>query len=337
MAPKVSIIIPVYNVARYLPECLQSVCNQPYKNLEIIVVNDGSPDNSGDIIDRFAAQDKRIIHLKKENGGLPSARKSGTAIATGDFIIHLDGDDFLAEDAVGMLVQHQQQTGADMVFGDFFEQRPEEISLVKVYLRDVDPDALSGADYLRQVVCGPANKMGYVWGRLYKKELLQGLKYQGTNLEEDIFMMFQIAIRCEKIAHLPQGICYYRRNSDSITCEAAEKFQNAHIDHCLAMCELLPTLGSLPVDILKERMVSYLRSIAYYFCICRVDKKAEQFQKLRTLYRKILDLYPDIFRQNICSSHLPFFSYVVLTLRWPFMASWAYAVSASRRKQTHLR
>ena len=336
MAPKVSIIIPVYNVARYLPECLQSVCDQPYKNLEIIVVNDGSPDNSGDIIDRFAARDKRIVHLKKENGGLPSARKSGTAIATGDFIIHLDGDDFLAEDAVGMLVQRQQQTEADMIFGDFFEQKIKETSLVNTCLQDVDPNALSGADYLRQVVCGPANKMGYVWGRLYKKELLQNIKYQRTNLEEDVFMMFQIATRCGKIAHLPQGICYYRRNSDSITCEAAEKFQNAHIDHCLAMCGLLPTLDSLPQNIIQERMVSYLRSIGYYFCICRIDERSEQFQKLRTLYHKILKLYPAIFRQNILSSHLPFFIYVALTLRLPFMASWAYAVSATRRTQTYL-
>lgn len=113
----VSIIIPVYNLEAYLEECLNSVLKQTYRDIEVIVVNDGSSDTSQDIIDSFSLKDNRVKSLYKENGGLTSARNYGLAHATGEWILHLDGDDWLNETAVERFIDAASQTNADLVIG----------------------------------------------------------------------------------------------------------------------------------------------------------------------------------------------------------------------------
>ena len=116
---KVSIIIPVYNVADYVSNCIDSVIKQSYSNLEIIIVNDGSTDNSADICRRKANLDSRILYLEKENGGLSTARNYGLKFATGDFIYFLDSDDYLVINAIESLVSEQEKENADIVSSAF--------------------------------------------------------------------------------------------------------------------------------------------------------------------------------------------------------------------------
>ena len=125
---KISIIIPVYKVEQYLPECLDSVINQTYKNLEIICVDDGSPDNSGKILDEYASKDNRIKVIHKENGGVSSARNAGLDIATGDWISFVDADDYIASDFYDKLIGSSKDGEADVVqcgyttFGEDFNR-----------------------------------------------------------------------------------------------------------------------------------------------------------------------------------------------------------------------
>ena len=120
MPPKVSVVIPVYNVGKQLEKCLDSVVAQTFPDIEIIVVNDGSTDNSPEIIARYADKDSRIVVIDKSNEGLAYARKSGIEAAQGEYIQHLDGDDFLEPDAIELLYNKAIEDAADMVVFPFW-------------------------------------------------------------------------------------------------------------------------------------------------------------------------------------------------------------------------
>ena len=111
---KLSLIIPVYNIASYLPRCLDSIINQKYKNLEIIVVNDGSTDTSREVIDDYCNKDSRITAIHKENGGVSTARLAGVSAATGDYIGFVDGDDYIEPDMFDRLIKNAVEHNADI-------------------------------------------------------------------------------------------------------------------------------------------------------------------------------------------------------------------------------
>src|SRR5690606_12518940 len=117
--PLVSIIIPVYNVELYLRECLDSVCRQTFRNLEIILINDGSPDHSGEICEEYSSQDERIKVIHKKNGGLSDARNAGLNIATGDYIAFIDSDDVIDQDFIQILLEVLLNSGASISMCDY--------------------------------------------------------------------------------------------------------------------------------------------------------------------------------------------------------------------------
>lgn len=327
MQPLISVVIPVYNVAPYLSRCLMSVSKQTYTALEIIVVNDGSTDDGAKIAEKYASKDKRIRLLNKPNGGLPSARKYGTESALGEYVLHLDGDDYLPHETIEILWKCMMRTGADMVFGDYEEEQANNLSYVKLETGTLDPDHMTGVEYIRQIILAPVNRKGYVWGRLFRKTVLQNIQYQTTNLEEDIYMLYQIALRCHHIAYVPRSTYRYCRNEDSLTNKNQISFQNAHIQHCIAMCHLLSGL-SLPTDVVRTCMVNYVRAIGYYLCVC----PNPQWDLLRQLHRLAITLYPTMLRDYLISRHAPYFLYVAMALHMPFLSRCAYWVSAKRRE-----
>ena len=113
--PKISIIVPIYNVEDYLPRCIESICQQTYKNLEIILVNDGSTDNSSNICNLYAQKDDRILVIHKQNGGLVTARKEGLRVSSGDFVGFVDGDDYIEPDMYDNLLRVILDKHADVV------------------------------------------------------------------------------------------------------------------------------------------------------------------------------------------------------------------------------
>ena len=125
MQPSVSVIVPVYNIEQYIGKCLDSIIGQTLKEIEIIVVDDGSTDDSSRIIDRYARTDSRIVAIHKTNGGVVSARNCGIAQATGLYILFVDGDDHLAPDACERLLRKAQATSADMVIMRFDIEYPQ--------------------------------------------------------------------------------------------------------------------------------------------------------------------------------------------------------------------
>lgn len=131
----VSIIIPVYKVESFLPQCIESAINQTYQNIEIILVDDGSPDTCGEICDRYCDIDSRIKVIHQANKGLSGARNTGMQKATGEFIFHLDGDDHLPKDAINSLVKEQIRDNFDLVFGNFEVKKAMRLVLSIVIMK----------------------------------------------------------------------------------------------------------------------------------------------------------------------------------------------------------
>ena len=121
----VSVIVPVYNVQQYLPQCIESILAQTYQRLEIILVDDGSTDGSGKLCDEFAQRDRRIKVIHKPNGGLSDARNAGTAACSGEFVLYLDSDDYLNQNAVSALASIQTERRAETVTGNYYYTYPD--------------------------------------------------------------------------------------------------------------------------------------------------------------------------------------------------------------------
>lgn len=144
--PLVSVIIPVYNVEKYIRECVDSVISQTYKNIEVILVDDGSTDSSGSICDEYAKSDSRVTVIHKLNGGLSSARNAGTRAASGEYIYYPDSDDYLDKNAVKLLTDSAERSGADIVFFSAVSFSDENEPVGQNYVYKKDYDASSGAD-----------------------------------------------------------------------------------------------------------------------------------------------------------------------------------------------
>lgn len=167
---KVSVVVPIYNVENYLEKCVQSVRNQTYHNLEIILVDDGATDNCGQICDRLATEDERIKVVHKENGGLASARNAGYQVATGEYIMYIDSDDCVKEETVKRCVDVIEKDKSDVViFG--YEKMSEDGKVLetcswgnKIYSHN------EMTEYLYKAICEMS--FGYAWNKLYRKSVL---------------------------------------------------------------------------------------------------------------------------------------------------------------------
>lgn len=207
---KVSIIIPVYNVAPYLNACLSSCVNQTFRDIEIIVVDDGSTDESSDIIKRYAETDERVVVITKENQGLIYARKSGLDIAKGQYVFHLDGDDFIETNAIEKLYDKVIEQQADYIVANFYDVSGNERYEV---LRNSRFKGLSGQDLFLCMLRG-----GYeVWGRLIRKTLYDGVIYKPIVMGEDLFVTMQIVPKVKKAVCVDDCLYNYVRRANSIT------------------------------------------------------------------------------------------------------------------------
>lgn len=214
--PLVSIILPVYNVEKYLRQCLNSVVIQTYENIEVILINDGSPDNSDQICSEFAAKYPHFRYFVNKNQGLSATRNFGINVSTGEYLFFLDSDDYLAEDCIATLVE-SATTGKLVVTGYNLDyQRPDSIFAPEQYSGDYD-DLVS---YLRDFYKYFATKFNFVWGKLYKRSILenQNIRFMhGVSLIEDVLFNLNYYRFCQTGIILLPNKGYYYRQSDSST------------------------------------------------------------------------------------------------------------------------
>ena len=206
----VSIIVPVYKVEDYIRECLDSILAQTYPYFELILVDDGSPDNCGRICDDYAKGDNRIKVVHKVNGGISSARNAGLEVAKGEWIMHVDGDDWIEPDMIESLIEAAQITGADMVIGDFVKYGPSAgYNKLPTWSSDKKK---SMTNYIAYV-------MTTIWGSIAKRSLYadHSLKSpDGISYCEDFHLIVRLCHFANKIVNVHRPFYHYRYRPTSI-------------------------------------------------------------------------------------------------------------------------
>lgn len=208
MSHKVSIIVPCYKVEQYLPTCIESVLNQSYTDWELILVDDGSPDSSGAICDKYAQGDSRIKVIHKPNGGLSDARNAGLDIMTGDFVAFLDSDDFWHTDYLKIMMQLQRQYDADIVQCKWTRGNDSvfpQVAITYDAICKTGPEAMAS---------GLLNVL--MWAKLYRKEVLEGIKMPVGLVNEDEWTSWKICYRAKRFVASPNQLYYYTFNQQGI-------------------------------------------------------------------------------------------------------------------------
>lgn len=237
----VSIIVPVYKVENYLKRCVDSLINQSYKHIEIILVDDGSPDRCGEICDQYSLMDSRVRVIHKKNGGLSDARNYGIDIAKGDYILFVDSDDFIELDAIERLVTYAKEENLDIVCGDTYRVTEERnnTSMTKTLLfgGTTNNKVITGEEYLVDSI----NKKRYsvaVWTRMYSTELIKNnhIYFKKGILHEDEQWTPRVLLAAKKVGYLSFPFYNYIIREDSITQIADKK---KHITDVISTCNEL--------------------------------------------------------------------------------------------------
>ena len=204
-----SVIVPVYNVEQYLDKCLASILGQTYKDFECIVVDDGSPDNSSAIIDKYVKQDQRFKVIHQQNMGLSAARNAGLDIAKGDYIAFIDSDDYIADDYLEKFALKIASTDADIVICGF-------INVFKDYQKTVCFEAPS-TEVIKQNILADIWP-SFPWNKCYKKYLFENIRFPVGKIFEDLLTIPELCLRAKTIVCIPDNLYYYnRQNMNSIT------------------------------------------------------------------------------------------------------------------------
>lgn len=207
----VSIIVPVYNIESYLPKCVDSILVQTYKDFEVILVDDGSTDTSGQICDEYAAKDRRIKVIHKKNGGLTSARNAGIRGASGEWIMHVDGDDWIEHRMLEMMTDFADANRADIVIGDF------------QMVSDTSNTTYSTIDWGHNKIESLNRYIEYVWttawGSIVKRSIYEKFNISSPieiSYCEDFHLMVRLCFYADKIVHLNVPLYNYRQRGASI-------------------------------------------------------------------------------------------------------------------------
>lgn len=230
----ISIIVPVYNVEKYLEECIESIIHQTYKNLEIILVDDGATDHSGKMCDEFAKKDNRIKVIHKENGGLSDARNAGIEIATGEYIQFVDSDDCLNPKMCEILYEEIKQTNAEISLCSYYVWTNDEKNTSATYTREIyTPEQALQEFLLDQKV------KAYAWNKMFKKSLFDTIRFPVKRVFEDQLTIPILFAMASKIALNNIPLYYYRQREGSILHNQTKTLRIAYIEAILEMQENL--------------------------------------------------------------------------------------------------
>ena len=248
---KISVIIPVYKVEKYLDKCVESVINQTYKNLEIILVDDGSPDACPKMCDDWAKKDKRIKVIHKQNGGVSSTRNIGLKNATGDYIAFVDADDYIEKEMYEKLINAINENKADLAFCYFNNVYEDSGAIKKVYEKNLKTlgenlsfdyflkvGSKNNKDYLET-----ENIMGNVWRILFARELLENVSFnENLTICEDLIFVTEVLKKKPKVCVVEDYLYNYVQRNTSAMHNLSIKKVNSHINACRILVELYKPL-----------------------------------------------------------------------------------------------
>lgn len=277
----VSVIVPVYNVERFLPQCIKSIINQRYRNLEIILIDDGSTDSSGEICDFYETKDKRVRSFHKKNGGLSDARNYGIRKSTGTFLAFVDSDDFVHHSYIEKMMQIMGKALCDIVQCSY-ERVYEDgrRACCPLYSLITDGEKIQYKLYDKKYMPEPFD---VAWNKLYRRQLFYNIAYPVGRLHEDMATTYKILYQANKIAVIPDILYYYRIRKGSIT-------QAENIKNLLDWRQAEKERWNFYKDCKSEKL-ERLAAKAYYYltrsCLKSNDISHEQKRRMRIESRNL--------------------------------------------------
>ena len=297
--PAISVIVPVYKVEKYIYRCVDSILGQTFRNFELILVDDGSPDNCGAICDEYATKDSRVVVIHQENGGLSAARNAGIdwAFTNSDsqWLAFIDSDDWVHPEYLQRLLDPVYSQNADLVFCTLtaFTEDNDGYKEVPFWGKPLC-EPKSGMDVLQDAMkerqgCLSGHHV-IAWNKLYKKAIFSTLRYPCDQVHEDEAIAHRILGKCQKIVGVPESLYYYRQHSNSIT-----QIKNGYYrDLCIALAYgdrilYCQEKRIIPANELFERYWTILIG-----CFCKLDKEkrcAQLIGKTTQQMRKVVGRY----------------------------------------------
>ena len=266
MEELISVIIPVYNVGPFLPECLDSIINQSYKNLEIIIVNDGSTDGSRDICEKYRLMDSRIKLINQKNSGAAKARNVGIDNSSGKFLSFIDSDDYIHKDMIKILYDNIKKFNADISFCDYSIDKNEVLKNPTSI-----PIVLPEYEMFSRLYGKNGDKIISACVKLHKKELFNNIKFPAGKIYEDTFIIHKLIDVSKKIVYVGDKLYFYRMRSGSVT----------HSKYSLKQLEYL--------EVLLERM-EFMKTKGYDYFYAREFYR--YVKELKENYKKIKKYFP---------------------------------------------
>ena len=235
MTPLISVIVPIYNVEAYLVECIESILNQTYYRIEVILIDDGSTDSSGKICDYIAKKDRRVKVIHKENGGLSSARNAGIKTAIGEYITFIDSDDVVSTNMIKLLVENISDCDMSMCRNIKFKTQIPKIK------QETKVKIIRRKKYFKLLLQNPDYVV--VWGKLYKRELFKDLRFLEGIVHEDEEFMPRLIAKIKKVSVILQALYFYRIRPNSIMTSGFTPKKLDVIISCKNRIEILKKLG----------------------------------------------------------------------------------------------
>lgn len=295
LLPTISIVVPIYKVEAYLNRCVKSIVEQTYTNIEIILVDDGSPEQCPALCDAWAEKDNRIRVIHKKNGGLSDARNAGIDAATGEYILFIDSDDYIAANMCQKMIDAAEGDKSDMVICGFIWKYPEKEKIQSVAAGNTTQH-FSNIELLRLFFMKKTAELTIACNKLYRRQLFltsESIRYPVGKLHEDEFTTYRLIYEAKKITVIPDALYYYVQRSASIM--SAFKPQNL-IDSIAAAESYIPWADEHHVDIKKEIACAYdILSYSFYLRYWQNKDIDPQRKQLKSFRRFIMAHTPCIY------------------------------------------
>ncbi|MCL6572222.1 MAG: glycosyltransferase [Bacillus sp. (in: Bacteria)] len=283
MLNKVSIVVPIYKVEKYIHKCVDSILNQTYSNLEIILVDDGSPDKCGEIIDEYLKKDNRIKVVHKENGGLSDARNIGVQSITGEYTLFVDSDDWIENKMIEEMIKISQCYKADVVQSAFYYAYEDYLVFDRRNdSKEAFPEILDNPTLMHELVVNQRVK-NFAWGKLYKSEIIKDIPFEKGVLFEDVFWAHKIMHRVSTYVIIHQPLYYYYQRSNSIVATYTPR----NLDIIKGLKQRHTFLEEYYEDLLGESYKVILRTSLIHYHLLFINRKKDK----GGLYKKEIQSY----------------------------------------------
>jgi len=258
----ITVVVPIYNVSKYLNACIDSILNQNYRNLEVILVDDGSTDESAKICDEYEKKDARIIVFHKKNGGLSSARNVGIDNATGEFITFIDSDDYVGPTFIETLYESIRNWDSQISMCDFLRvDENKELDEIVINNSPRQEDFFSPEEAIKNVYSSDYHGIDFVaWAKLYRIELFTttGIRYPEGKLHEDTFTTYKLFYEAKKLSYVDYPLYYYRIREGSIMNAQFNLKRLDMLEATREMCDFLRRKGHK--ELLKLAFIEHLHN-----------------------------------------------------------------------------